>query len=63
MLVQKVQGTWAPEILRLRCTHGDVKEYWTKQIQLKLWGHLFVFWVGVIPKVDCTVLLVQSYIR
>lgn len=56
MLVWKEQGPWTPEILR--CIHGDVKEYQIKQIHLKLRGHLLVFQVEVVFKLDCPVLAV-----
>lgn len=41
----------------MRCIHGDLKEYWMKQVRLKLWVQVFVCRVVVVSELDCPVLL------
>lgn len=59
-LVRRAMGPWTPEILRMKCIHRNVREYRTKQVCLWLLGRTFRCQVGVVPLLDCPVLLDQD---
>lgn len=56
-LVQKVRDPGTPEILTVKCIPGNLWVYKMKAVTLALEGKEFMFWVGVIPQLDCLVLL------
>lgn len=47
---------WTPEVVKMKYIHGNVHEYRTKELRLKIWGKAFVCRVWVMPCLDCPVL-------
>lgn len=56
-LVKNAKGTFTGEILHMKCIHGDVKEYRTKWEELTIGNQLYHCKVGVVPHLDCAVLI------
>lgn len=59
-LIRMATGTYMPEVLTIKCVHGNVKEYQTKDITLDGGGGgslQFKCRMGVVPQLDCPVLI------
>lgn len=55
--MRKATRLYTPEVLMVKCINGDVREYKTKVVTLAIEGCKFRGRVGVIPQLDCPVLI------
>lgn len=56
-LTKTAQGPFAPEHLKMKCAHRDIKEYCAKVVLLKLDGVGFTCHTDVVPHLACPVLI------
>lgn len=56
-LVKQAMGPFTSEVLRMSCIHGDVKNYRTKWEELRVGNQLYNCKVGVVPHLDCAMLI------
>lgn len=59
--MRKARGPFTPETLWMQCIHGDIWDYRTKIVTLEVEGQTFTCWVGVVPRLDCEVLIGRDY--
>lgn len=41
----------------MKCINGDVQEYKTKQVCLRVCGKEFMCMLGIVPQLDCLIVL------
>lgn len=57
ILVKWAKGPYTPEVLRMQCIHGDVREYCTKMVTIGTGSQTFTCQVGMVSRLDCGVLI------
>lgn len=56
-VVRKAKGPFTPEVVPMQCIHRDVWKYRTKMVTIGIGTQIFTCRVGVIPQLDCGVLI------
>lgn len=55
--MKRAKGPFTPEVLRMQCIYGDIREYGTKLVTVGIGDQMFTCRVGVVPCLDCGILI------
>lgn len=52
-----VKGPFTPEVLKMQCIHGDIREYRMKMVTIGIGSQIFTCRVGVVSQLNCGIQL------